>query len=372
MTLKKMLVLAPLALGFCHHATAQQVKLTFEDAKVKRGSAFQMNLLMENDIDVLSIEFELTLPEGVIFQASKGGVFNEERLGQKEDEWGDIILTKASTEVSNATKRVVIMNSNNIPFVGNSGVLVTMYFRATASAALQDIELTIKDQVVSYDKGDGTFDKVKPENTTSRLTVYDEGSFSIGSEGYATFYCADAYVMPEGVEGGVVTGVADAKATVDYQFQGGDVVPAKTPLLLKGNAQTCTIELVGSDAVAPMGNLLHGADAVDADGKTFVEGTDVKYYILSHSADGTNFGFYWAADNGGAVTYQSPFAFMAVDGTESLARHISLDPTTTGLHKIDDKQPATLYTLDGIKVDNRQRALKKGVYVRGGKKIVIK
>lgn len=211
----------------------------------------------------------------------------------------------------------------------------------------------------------------------------ETGTHSIGEDGYATFYSEKAYKMPAGVTGGIVT---ETKATdetcgtltIEYNYPEGSVVPAKTALLWKGEKNDYTFEYTTSEETAPAGNMLHGADAVNAEGKTEVAGENVKYYILSHNTNG-DYGFFWAAADGKAVAYQAPYAFLAIDfGTTGLApKMFSLDGNggTTGITNVETSKNNTngkIFSVTGAYVGTDKTRLPKGIYLIDGKKIAIK
>ena len=214
-------------------------------------------------------------------------------------------------------------------------------------------------------------------NTATFLYKKDVPSFTIGKDKFATFYSDKAYIMPEGVTGGTITAAdtESGKLTINYVYTAGTTVPAKTALLLKGEQKTYSYSYATttSGATAPAGNLLHGADAVNAGGKTYVEGTNVKYYILSHSTDATRkLGFYWAAANGAAIKYQEPFAFLAIETETPDSAPIMLsidgDDDTTAINGItnDTITDNTMYNLAGQRVN----ANAKGIIIINGKKII--
>ncbi len=196
--------------------------------------------------------------------------------------------------------------------------------------------------------------------------------FTIGADGYATFYTDKPFVMPENVQGGIITAATDGKLTINYNYTAGDIVPAKTALLLKGTPGKYNYERTTSTNTAPTGNLLHGADAVDTDGNTSVSGTNVKYYILSKK-DG-KIGFYWAADNGTAIQYQTGKAFLAID-SEAGVREYSLS-SLDGVTGIDNIEATTagsnkIYTPTGVCVGTNPVVLPKGIYIINGKKVAL-
>lgn len=211
----------------------------------------------------------------------------------------------------------------------------------------------------------------------------ETGTHSIGEDGYATFYSEKAYKMPAGVTGGIVT---ETKATdetcgtltIEYNYPEGSVVPAKTALLWKGEKNDYTFEYTTTEETAPAGNMLHGADAVNAEGKTEVAGENVKYYILSHNSANV-YGFFWAAADGKAVAYQAPYAFLAIDfGTTGLApKMFSLDGNggTTGITNVETSKNNTngkIFSVTGAYVGTDKTRLPKGIYLIDGKKIAIK
>lgn len=235
----------------------------------------------------------------------------------------------------------------------------------------------------NHNNGDPLFSCYASNNNQADIYIYRKtGSLTISEEKYATFYSDQAYVMPEGVTGGIITEANNETGTltVDYRYAAGSTVPAKTALLVKGEAKTYTFDYSASTETAPTGNLLHGADAVDTESKTYVEGTNVKYYILSHNTDGQNFGFYWAADDGAAITYQAPFVFLAIDfgsTQQSAPKLFSLDggEGTTGIKGIENAGEAAdgkIYTVTGAYVGKDRNNLSKGIYIVNGKKIAVK
>lgn len=205
------------------------------------------------------------------------------------------------------------------------------------------------------------------------------GSFSITDAGFATYYTDKAFVMPENVQGGIVTKANNetSQLTVSYNYQPGTVVPAKTPIVLKGEKGDYTVNYTTSEETAPAGNMLYGADNVDADGMTFVEGTNVKYYKLALGNDG-KCGFYWGAADGAAFEYTANRAFLAIDITDAsqAPEGFSLDGDggTTSIDGVmngnDDSQK--IYTVTGVYAGKSLDKLPKGIYIVGGKKVAVK
>lgn len=205
------------------------------------------------------------------------------------------------------------------------------------------------------------------------------GSFSITDAGFATYYTDKAFVMPENVQGGIVPKANNetSQLTVSYNYQPGTVVPAKTPIVLKGEKGDYTVNYTTSEETAPAGNMLYGADNVDADGMTFVEGTNVKYYKLALGNDG-KCGFYWGATDGAAFEYTANRAFLAIDITDASQAPASFsldgDGSTTAINGImnGNGDSQKIYTVTGVYAGKSLDKLPKGIYIVGGKKVAVK
>lgn len=194
-------------------------------------------------------------------------------------------------------------------------------------------------------------------------------------EGYGTIYSDKAFVMPADVMGTTVTEAkADGTLSLPWQYTEGDVVPARTALLLFAmDKKTYTAEIAADNTdPAPANNLLHGADATDANGYTYVAGNSPKYYILSYDLQEANLGFYYAEADGAAVPYQAPHAFLAVTG-DMTAQSYTLDLHPTGIHNATAGQPQkqAIYTLSGLRVNAPLSSLPEGIYIVNGKKVVV-
>lgn len=238
-------------------------------------------------------------------------------------------------------------------------------------------------RILGYNSSAKCFRYYDPKNYNN-ITLYKKvtsttGSFSITDAGFATYYTDKAFVMPENVQGGIVTKANKEtnQLTISYNYQPGTVVPAKTPIVLKGEKGDYTVNYTTSEETAPAGNMLYGADNVDADGMTSVEGTNVKYYKLALGNDG-KCGFYWGATDGAAFEYTANRAFLAIDITDAsqAPEGFSLDGDggTTDIDGVmngnDDSQK--IYTVTGVYAGKSLDKLPKGIYIVGGKKVAVK
>ena len=194
---------------------------------------------------------------------------------------------------------------------------------------------------------------------------------------YLTAYSDKALVVPAGVKAAVVTANGESIRN-DYRYNSGDVIPAGTGVLLKGGkGNSFYLSASESAEMAPEDNLLHGTLN---DEMTNVAGAD-KYYKLSYDrATGTEIGFYWGAENGGAFMNKGGKAFLAIPATLQAAQltgfslfDLNNNQIVTGIEHATDTPAATLrvYDLNGRRINvNHVEELPQGIYVINGKKVI--
>lgn len=202
------------------------------------------------------------------------------------------------------------------------------------------------------------------------------GSFKITEAGYGTYYSSKAYIMPKGVKGYTITGNEGTSLVMNEAYAAGDVVPAKTALVVEGAANKYYTLVAESTELTPDDNKLHGSDEAET---TYVDGTDVKYYKLSYNNEGNNLGFYWSSENGAAFTNGAHKAYLALNSETLLSqsRGFSLADlahgVTTGINTTvkSATQSNFIYDLNGRRINSLNGAA-KGVYIMNGQKVLVK
>lgn len=202
------------------------------------------------------------------------------------------------------------------------------------------------------------------------------GSFKITEAGYGTYYSSKAYTMPEGVKGYTITGNEGTSLVMKEAYAAGDVVPAKTALVVEGAANKYYTLVAESTDLTPANNKLHGSDKAET---TYVDGTDVKYYKLSYNNEGNNLGFYWGSENGAPFTNGAHKAYLALNSETLLSqsRGFSLADlahgVTTGINTTvkSATQSNFIYDLNGRRINSLNGAA-KGVYIMNGQKVLVK
>lgn len=211
---------------------------------------------------------------------------------------------------------------------------------------------------------------------TGDIEAVKDDAVKITDAQYGTAYYADAFFMPTGATGYVAESNGNGGITLKETYAEGELVPAKTALVLnapKGNYDICLAE---SDAIAPTNNLLHGTTTEKL---TEVEGGTYKYYKLSYNNEGNNLGFYWGSENGAAFTNGAHKAYLALDSEKLLSqsRGFSLADlahgVTTGINTTvkSATQSNFIYDLNGRRINSLNGAT-KGVYIMNGQKVLVK
>ena len=200
-------------------------------------------------------------------------------------------------------------------------------------------------------------------------------NIGVSETGVTTYYSANAFTVPEGLTGGVVTGVAEGEnvLTVDWRYTAGCTVPSYTGVILKGAHGAYVGEYSVANVSRPEDNLLEGtlvATAIDAEG--------YKYYKLAEGEKGL--GFYFAATDGHSIVNGANKAYLALPENEAQeVNFLALDFGTTGITdtalaaedvRVDVYSISGVLVRSGVKASEALDGLSKGIYIVNGKKIL--
>lgn len=249
--------------------------------------------------------------------------------------------------------------------------------------ALTDLYLKANTQYVCHEIWSNTNNTIENKLTVGKLGAYEtkvyvlsqEQKFKITKAGYATYYTSNAYAMPKGVTGYIVTGTKDNNLVAKAYYPEETIVPANTALVLKGAEGEYSYIPTLSLQSAVADNKLYGSDVECV---TYVAGTNVKYYKFSYNQSGEDLGFYWANEIGAAFTNGAHKAYLALDFStaQSQLRGFSMSDLFGGITSINDIVKANdgsqrIYDLNGRSISSLD-GLSKGVYIVNGKKTIIK
>lgn len=206
------------------------------------------------------------------------------------------------------------------------------------------------------------------------------GNFTITEAGYATYYTDKAFVMPDGVKGGIVTErPQNGGLVLTYYYTPGSLVPPLTPIVLKGNAGNYIFPLTTTTEVAPAGNLLRGT-LTDGNTASDDDASGTTYYQLSKEDEGI--GFYYGADNGAAFTIGANKAYLVLTSEQQQSmKHTGLiftdieediPASIAPIRPTGSSAAPSLYDLGGRKVQAKHGALPQGIYIMNGQKVLVR
>lgn len=198
------------------------------------------------------------------------------------------------------------------------------------------------------------------------------------SAGYSTLCVDYAFKMPEGLTGGIVKSDGGTNLTIDYCYPTDSIVPAHTPIILKGAENTYNASVMSVEGNKYEGNYLYAT--VDARGYTFVDdgnGDNYKYYKLAKYNN--EVGFWWNAEGGGPFMNGKNKAYLALARNSGVAevKGFTLEGLEqTGIANATTQENATstaVYDLNGKLMPQTQtRSLPAGVYIINGKVTILK
>lgn len=237
------------------------------------------------------------------------------------------------------------------------------------------------------------------------------GTISIvAPEGYGTYYTDKSFIMPEGVDGAIVSDISDdGKLQINWKYPAGTTVPANTGLLVyasqKGSYQC--YEAGSSDNGGSNGSSDLSGNAANGIGQTnnevagsaaketnYLRGTiekiqvpedasSYRFYQLTYGLvdNVRTIGFFYASEDGGTFINGANKAYLAIPRSMSSVSSLyslSHNLGTTGIDQsltetIHDHAPCIIYSITGQRLtatDSSQ--LPKGVYIIKGKKIMVK
>ena len=262
----------------------------------------------------------------------------------------------ATIEPSNAANKNVTWTSSNtsVATVSSTGV-VTPIFNGTA--------------IITATTTDGT-----NLSATCNVFVLIGYDITISDVGYATFFDSQYdWILSGGLSARVVTGVSNNKLIYETIADGNTsgIVPKGTAVMLVGPQGIYYMSASDSSPSYTGTNLLHGSDEA-----TMTTG-DGYHYKLSYGKTGTTwdnvFGWYWGAQDGAPFQIEGHKAWLVVPASASIRAYgYSLDDDdVTGITDMEfsDESHDVYYDIQGRRISTPAN---RGIYIKNGKKVVIK
>ena len=225
---------------------------------------------------------------------------------------------------------------------------------------------------------------------TSTVQLYQkvgEMTLSKAVNGHTTYVADFAYSMPASLKGAVIEQATATTLKITDAFSAGDEVPALTPLLVKTaeayaddeTAKAYYPAVLNKSVSAYTGeNFLEYQRAADGLTTTSAKYADAncRYYKLAVK-DGVP-GFYMGKATGAAFQLtKGSTAYLTVPKEIAAANGFTLERllgSATGIQTIDtvNVADAPIYNLQGQRVMLRKSQLPQGLYIVGGKKVLVK
>lgn len=235
---------------------------------------------------------------------------------------------------------------------------------------------------MGYNSFDKLFSCYTQNSGQDPVQIYKQltGHFTITEASYATYYTDKAFIMPDGVKGGIVTErPQNGGLVLTYYYTPGSLVPPLTPIVLKGNAGNYIFTLTSTTEEAPAGNLLRGTLS-DGNTASNDDASGTTYYQLSMEEEGV--GFYYGADNGAAFDIGANKAYLVL----TTEQQQSMKQTGLIFTDIEEDVPAaiapirhaahsaapSLYDLGGRQVQPKHGTLPQGIYIMNGQKVLVR
>jgi len=318
---------------------------SIDDFSIAAGEEKEIEVKMFNDVTITAFQFNIALPEGVSIKYDE----DEEAycVGRTSRLLSTHVLT--SEQQKNGDYKIMVYHNSNKNIKGNSGegvVTITLVASDQVSTGVFTPSITKQEMTES----DGTKHKIDDATYNCNITL----STQITTLGYASFSWPKALDFSNsGLTAYMVTSCDGNTLHLEPVTK----VPANTGLILKGTANTYQLETTDGDTDDVTSNLLSS----NTDDVYTVVSDDI--YVLSNLDDGQP-GFY-KANNGIHVAKYKSYLQYSVSGAR---RYFSIEEQATGITPVSYTANDALYDLQGRRVSKPTQ----GVYIRNGKKIVIK
>lgn len=271
---------------------------------------------------------------------------------------GTVALTKADCAYSTASESVASTNKieDNMATLIPTGDNNELYLKVSTGARIWSISVTYG-SAASYSGF-----------TTTPLGTEE---VTVSSAKWATHYTDKAFVMPEGLSGYIMKDNG-TKVASEKIYEAGDVVPAETAIMIKGEAKKYTLVITNEEGTAAAGNLLKGKlEAGTTDGGN--EGA--KYYKFANGEKGLGW-YYGSANNTTGAPFETgakkAYLVLNAENQHNAKNFVSIfndDDETNAITNVNvEANNGRAYNLNGQLV----KADAKGIVIINGRKYLKK
>ncbi len=175
--MKKLIIILQLLMA-CIVSNAQQFKFSADNLTINRGEIKALNISLDNSIDIVSFQFDICVPEGIIVIDENDDDYAPEYTERTKK----YVFSVGAQEEGKAYRVIAYHNSNKVTAPGN-GTVVTLYLKANESAPIGEYSPAIKNALVT----DASNASIQiDDNTTWNCTVCGKYSRTTTSGNYGT------------------------------------------------------------------------------------------------------------------------------------------------------------------------------------------
>ncbi len=235
----------------------------------------------------------------------------------------------------------------------------------------------------SYTISDGTTTMTSGGSDVWTVEVVDHLplTFKSAGHGYSTMFCPVDLRSPAGVTAYYpVERKADDSGTVDYVITMEEVphgvMPANTPLVLFTRDISTSYDFYIIDETQTLDNLWDGMTGTLPAINTSSAYSGTQWpYTLQPTSGATDCGFYpWKSDKHDTIEAFRCY-IPGASAAQASAFRMVFDDSATGISTVTESAvtaDSTIYNLQGMAVGTNLKALPAGVYIKDGKKVVVK
>ena len=333
-------------------------KLTITPFTLNANEEAAIEVCLQNEKEYGGLQFVLTLPDGMSICEDEYGLIYSLTDRVKYGRDNDTKFQNSIDKRSDGTYFVLIWNSDGETVSGNSGDPIM-----TITVKASDQISTTNNQCVLSDIRLASVNGVPSEGTNIESETVDvtlQVPAKIAASGYGSFSWPRALDFSE-TSAKVFVGTRTSDGWLHLESVDDGKIPANTGVILKGTSGQVYPQTIDQEVTLTKENLLlptsTAAVPVTADG----------YYALATKSAGSGF---YLIDKESGVTIPQYKAYLHVDGSAGSRDAFFFSEDATGLQNLEsvDASSAVAYDLQGRRVDS----LAKGIYVKDGRKIIVK
>ena len=260
--------------------------------------------------------------------------------------------------------------SSGVNLAKGSGYSITNCYRKTSggSQGIDASRMTATELVTALQNNSPVEVWVQdPLTNQPMLKTFATAPYTIPSSGIGTFSAKAKFAVPEGLTAYYCKEYDSENETIGVVAVDG-VVPANTGVVLRGEPGTYTLTGTNSDAATITGNALVAVteathvDAVSGDYTNFMM-KNGKFILIENSEDDVKM-------PANRAYLQILTELVPPNTAEARSIMLDWDDDATGIQAVRDSRPAVdgYYNLAGQRVAHPT----KGLYIVGGRKVVIK